>query len=176
MLVSLMLIALPVFAQETATAEIVEINWDELEATAEEMGMDGEFVEFEETPVKFFLPSVFLPVELTDEDVENGFIGYYTTADESATIGVQLVETDFATLEEYAEALAEMEVKDAAFAKVNGKLALTYINPDNEEISVISFIDEEGRILEFAFSPISDEGFAEVAMLIGGSIQEVDAK
>lgn len=171
-----MLAALPVFAQETATAEIVEVTWDELETAAKEMGMEGEFVEFEAIPVKFLLPSVFLPVELTDEDVEAGFIGYYTTADESATIGVQLVETELKTIEEYADALAEMEVKDAEFVKINGKLALTYTNPDNEEVSVVAFVEEDGRILEFAFSPISDEGFAEVAKVVAGSIQDADEK
>lgn len=175
-LVGLMLVALPVFAQDTATPEIVEVKWSEIEPELATYEIEGEFVELEEIPVKFFLPSVFLPVELTDEDREEGFIAYYTTEDEAATIGVQLVETEFKTLEEYADALAKMDVKDAEFVKINDKLALTYINPDNEEISVVSFIDDEGRILEFAFAPISDEGFAAVVMLVSGSIQDVDAK
>ena len=175
-LVSLMLIALPVFAQDTATPEIVEVKWSDIEPELAANEIEGEFVELEEIPVKFFLPSVFLPVELTDEDLEDGFIAYFMTEDETASIGVQLVETDFTTLEEYADALADMGVKDAEYANINGKLALNYVDLDDEDISAIAFIDDEGRILEFAFSPVSDEGFAGIAMLIGGSIQDYDVK
>lgn len=171
-----MLTAFPVFAQDAETAEIVEVKWRDVQEILASSGIEGEFVELEELPVKFFLPSIFLPVELTDEDLEDGFIAYFMTEDETASIGVQLVESDFTTLEEYADALADMGVKDAEYANINGKLALNYVDPDNEDISAIAFIDDEGRILEFAFSPVSDEGFAGIAMLIGGSIQDVDAK
>ncbi len=75
------------------------LTWDAVAETAEQV--DGGFQTFDEIAVKIWMPAVLQAVELTDEDKEAGYIGYYATADESAAVSVMYVNVEGMTLEEY---------------------------------------------------------------------------
>ena len=96
---AMMLCALPAFA--------TEINWADLEAQSAETVAKGEFVTFDEISIKMWMPTVLSAVELTDEDQEGGYIGYYMTEDESAAISVVYADVDGMSLEDYKAALAD---------------------------------------------------------------------
>ena len=55
------------FAEETE-AQVTELNWEAVEPIMEAIGVEGDFVTFDEVAVKMWLPSVLDEVELTDED------------------------------------------------------------------------------------------------------------
>ena len=62
---------------------------------------------FDEISIKMWMPTVLAAVELTDEDKEGGYIGYYMTEDESAAIAVVYADVDGMSLEDYKAALAD---------------------------------------------------------------------
>ena len=107
------LVLVMILALSAVSAMAAELNWSDVEEGASQI--EGDFVTFDEIAVKIWMPAVFQATELTDEDVENGYIGYYMPADESAAVAVQYVNTDGMTLEEYSakleEAGAQIEVK-----------------------------------------------------------------
>ena len=154
-----------------SVAEPVEVNWSDIEPAVKELGIEGDFVTFDEIALKMWMPTVLAPTELTDEDKENGYIGYFQTEDESAAVAVVYVDVNGATLEEYQTLLAEDEtVSELETCSLNGLNALSYKIEDTDSASV-AFDTEKGYILEVTFAPISDEGFEQVASIITASIQ-----
>ena len=162
------LVVVLVLALSAVSAFAAEMNWSDVEETASQI--EGDFVTFDEIAVKIWMPAVLQAVELTDEDTQNGYIGYFMTEDESAAVAVQYVNTDGMTLEEYAAQLEEAGLTGIETGTVNGLPCVSYDNPESDATS-ISFTTEAGYILEVTCSPMSDEGFAATATLIAASIQ-----
>jgi hypothetical protein len=57
-----------------ALAEETTLNWETAAQILEAGNVTGEFHTFDEIAVKIWLPEGMLPVELTEEDKENGYI------------------------------------------------------------------------------------------------------
>ena len=169
-----MAMGIPAFAEEAGTeaspAATVEINWEDLEAAALETAPESSWYTFDEIAVQMWVPDVLINLELTEEDVEAGYIGYFQTEDETAAIGIQYVDVDTMTLEEYAEALPDLGATEIESAQINGLPCITY-DLEEADTMVIAFTTEMGYIFEVSFAPKSDEGFAAVAALVAGSIQ-----
>ena len=69
--------------------ETVQVNWsDYFEGAVAAADVAGGFVTFDEIAVKFWIPDMLKPVELTDEDRANGFIGYYADENNEAKLAV----------------------------------------------------------------------------------------
>lgn len=155
-------------------ATLPEIKWSDVESTITEAGWKGNFVTLDEVAVKVWVPSVMSAVELTDEDRETGYIAYYATADQSAAMSVMYVDLDGMDLDAYAEELTKLEdVAEIQQGILNGLNALTYTLPDTNT-ACITFTTEAGYVLEFAFAPMNDEGFAAVATVVMASIQAAE--
>ena len=148
-----------------------EINWDDLKDQAAETIAKGEFVEFDEISIKMWMPSVLAATELTDDDRDQGYIGYFMSEDESCAISVMYVDMDGMELEEYKAQLEEVGATDIEDVVVNGLPAVSYMLKETDT-ACISFVTEAGYILEVAGSPISDEGFAAIVTMVMASIQE----
>lgn len=159
--------AVSAFATE---AEVVEIDWAEIEAQAADTVAKGEFVNFDEIALVMWVPSVLAATELTDEDREQGYIAYFAPEDQSAAVSVMYVDVDGMTLEEYAATLAENGATDIEFANVNGLAAITYVLEETDT-ACAAFTTEAGYIFEVAGSPKSDEGFSAILSLMMASIQ-----
>ncbi len=158
--------------EETAEAQApVEVNWADVEESVKEI--DAEFVTFDEIAIKVWMPKILEAAELTDEDKEQGYIGYFMTADQSAAIGVQYLDASGMTLDEYAGYLEENGGSGVQKMIVNGIECLNY-DLTESDTTVLSYVTEAGYILEFAFAPISDEGFAATAALVMSSIQPAE--
>lgn len=158
-----------VFAEEAA---VPEVNWEDVapsvEAAAE---WKGDFVNFDEIAIKMYVPDVLIPSELTEEDKEAGYIGYFTTEDETATASVMYVDVEGMSLDEYQEYLeGEEDVDEVEAGIINGIPVVTYSMPEND-VACVSIATEKGYILEFSFYPMSDEGFEAVAQIMMASIQ-----
>lgn len=161
-----------------AETEYPEITWEQIaEQIAEQIegdeSWDGEFVTFEDIAIQMYVPSSFEQVELTDEDREEGYVGYFTLGEEAA-VGVQYVDMDGMELPEYSELLAEeFGVEDATLMLINGIGALSYTSPDDENVGVIAIATQMGYIMEFSFTPINDEEFQSIEVVMIASIQNV---
>ncbi len=144
-----------------------ELTWASVEEAASQSA--GEFKTFDEISVKIWIPEVLQAVELSDEDRESGYIGYFASDD--AAVAVQYVNMEGMSLEEYEAQLKEdSEVSDIEAGTVNGLPALSYAIKD-KDTGVVAFTTEMGYILEVACGPLSNEGFAQMVGIILSSIQ-----
>ena len=144
-----------------------ELTWASVEETASQIA--GEFKTFDEISVKIWIPEVLQAVELSDEDRESGYIGYFASDD--AAVAVMYVNMEGMSLEEYEAQLKEdSEVSDIEAGTVNGLPALSYAIKD-KDTGVVAFTTEMGYILEVACGPLSNEGFAQMVGIILSSIQ-----
>ena len=157
----------------TATALAEEVNWADIEPTISAYGLEGDFVTFDEVAVKIWIPSSMQQLELTEEDVEQGFIAYFLDDDETAQISVVYVDTDGMSLTDYADQLPEYGATDIAIETINGLDAVTYTVTETDSLSV-AFTTQKGYILEITMAPISVEG-ADIAWgIVGSSIQAAE--
>ena len=160
-------------------AQTLELNWEdfvgEIEASEEaKAALSGDFVTMEEIALKIYIPAAFKQTELTDEDREAGYIAYFTMGEDKG-VGIQYVDVGGMSLEEYAQRLTEEYGYECMNAVVNGLPALAYSFTENDrETSVLAFSTEKGYILEIAFAPTNDEGFAAVAAVLMASVQAAE--
>ena len=153
------------------TETITEVSWTDVAPMAAASGISGKFYSISETGLEMWIPDVFIEEELTDEDFENGFLVYMKTADESAFVNVTYFFVEGSTIDNYYETLAGMdEITELEYVIINGVMALSYTTPELD-MSTISFVNDNGYVFEFNFLPISDEGFAQVATMMGASIR-----
>ena len=162
-----------VLAIGSALAEAVEINWSDFETEVAEAGWVGDFIEIPGMSAKMYMPSVLQPVELTDEDVENGYIGYYATEDQSAAVALTYVAAEGLELAAYKEALPEYGASEIEDVIINGIAAIDYKDEANDAV-VMAMATEGGAILSFIFAPASDESFAAVAAVMMASVQSAE--
>ena len=93
----LMLAAAGAFA-ETATTEM---SWETVEPLLETYGLEGDFETFDEVAVQIWIPSSMTRLELTQEDVDKGFIAHFLDEDQTAQVSVVYVDVDGTTLEAF---------------------------------------------------------------------------
>lgn len=147
-----------------------EVNWSNLEEQAADMIAMGEFVTLDEIGMKIWIPSSFIVVDLSDEDKEEGYIGFYISEDESAVISAMCVATDGMTMDDYKEELQNAGAEEIQDVIINGLAAVSYVMTSNDTMCV-AFVTDNGYIFEVAASPKSDEGFEAVAVFVMASIQ-----
>ena len=163
-------------AEEVQT---LELNWEdiakEIEASEESKAtLSGDFVTMDEIAMKIYIPDAFKQAELTDEDREAGYIAYFAMGEDMG-VGVQYVDAGGISLEKYAQLLTDEYGYECMDAVVNGLPALAYSFTENDrETSVLAFATEKGYILEIAFAPTNDEGFAAVAAVLMASVQAAE--
>lgn len=153
-----------------ALAETVSLNWADFLPVLEAGNVEGDFVTFDEVAVKMWLPSGLNAVELTDEDREQGYIAYFTSDDESATVSVVYVDVNGMSLEDYTAHLTEYGATEIEAGTVNGLDCVSYKNTENDSLS-LAFSTEAGYILEVTCAPASEEGAELVWGAVAASIQ-----
>ena len=163
-------VAAIIMASIQPAAEV--LSWSDIEADVEASGIDANFVQVGDMNLMMWLPSVFSEAELTEEDIQNGYLAYLTTDDESAVIAIMSVDLG-ESFEEWGQELADYVVTDAEMGIVNGYRALVYSNPEDDTMC-IDFEVESGEILEFTFYPMSDEDYQAVAAIIMTSLQPIE--
>ena len=130
--------------------------------------------------MKMWLPDNMKEVELTDEDKESGFIGYFESTDDSdedAAVSVVYVNLDGMDISEYADQLAEMDgVSDIEPGIVNGLPCVSYEMKDQES-GTLAFMTEAGYGLEVTCTPISsDEAQTMVGLILSSIMPDEEAE
>ena len=157
------------FAEDT-----VELTWEAFEPVLEAAGVSGDFYTFEDIAVKIWLPEGLNPVELTEEAVEKGFIGYFMPDDQSASVGITYVDVNGMSLEEYAQWLAsEAGATEVEMGTVNGLPCVSYRLPAQDTVSV-AFTTEAGYVFEVTCAPYSEENAELVWGAVISSIQAAE--
>lgn len=159
--------------EKTAEEEKTVMNWEDVQDFIKKSKLKGDFVTLDEVGAKIWLPDTFQPVELTEEDLDTGYIACYATEDSAAALAVVYVDVEGMKLDEYLEALKDLGIEDAKIVTVNGNEAVSYTLEDNDSAS-LTFATEQGCILEFTFAPRSDEVFGPVGTAILTSVQAVE--
>lgn len=147
------------------------VNWADFEPVVKAANITGEFHTFDEIAVKIWLPDGMKSVELTEEDKNGGYIGYFMPDDKSAQMGVTYVNVEGTTLEDYAKHLSsESDVTEVMMCTVNGLSAVSYKMPAQDSVS-IAFATEAGYVLEVTCAPASGENAEMLWAAVMASIQ-----
>lgn len=163
----LMLAAAGAFA-ETATTEM---SWETVEPLLETYGLEGDFETFDEVAIQIWIPSSMTRSELTQEDVDKGFIAHFLDEDQTAQVSVVYVDVDGTTLEEYEKMLPDYGVSDIEELVINDIPALSYTVEETDSVT-IAFETEGGYILEITMAPKSAEGADIAWYIVASSIME----
>jgi len=168
------LLMLCLLAPAALAEEAASLNWETVEPVLEAGNVTGQFYTFDEIAVKIWLPDGMLPVELTEEDREKGYIGYFMPEDESAQMAVMYVDIKGMSLEEYAQELtSDSRFTDIEQGTVNGLPCISYKMPEQDSVSV-TFTTEAGYALEVTCAPLSAENADLVWGAVIASIQATD--
>lgn len=168
------LMALCMMTAAALAEETPSLNWEDFEPVLEAGGVTGQFYTFDEVAVKIWLPDGINPVELTEEDVEQGYIGYFAADDQSAAVAVVYVDIGDMTLEDYAEYLtSEAGATEVEQGTVNGFPCVSYKLPEQDSVSV-TFTTEAGYALEVTCVPLSEENAELVWGAVISSIQAAE--
>ena len=109
--------------------------------------------------------------ELTQEDVDKGFIAHFLDEDQTAQVSVMYVDVDGTTLEEYEKMLPDYGVSDIEELVINDIPALSYTVEETDSVT-IAFETEGGYILEITMAPKSAEGADIAWYIVASSIME----
>ena len=153
--------------------EIPVVDWEMVEGELEELGIEGEFVLFEEVGFEMFLPDFLKPAELpANQPAAQTFIGFFLNETGEWYASVQYLETTigFDKYREFLESLAGAE--DISDFLVNGTPFVFYEIPEAATMSLATYTD--GGILEFTFCPVDGEEFGMTAELMGASIRKAE--
>ena len=170
-LISVLLLAcmlvMPFAAMAEADVDVKIVNWEDFEAITEQV--EGEFVSSEAWGVKFWMPSYFNELEVNEDMANQGVINFYATEDGAYMIGV--AEQSFDNLDAYLENEGAANIE---YILINGIAALSY-DVESENSTYVLFVNEDATYgLSFGFQPISDEGFAAIALCMMASFQFAD--
>ncbi len=165
----LCLMATAAFAEEALT-----LDWETGSAVVEASGLTGEFYTFEDLAVAFWVPEGLEPVELTEEDVANGYIAYFMPEDQSAALAFVYVDVNGLTVEDYATYLtSETDAQNVEIGTVNGLNCVSYTMPEKDTVNIM-FATEAGYALEVTCWPLSEENAELVWGVVVSSIQAVE--
>ena len=146
--------------------EVPALNWEDFVPVLDAGNVTGQFYTFDEVAVKIWMPEGLNPVELSEEDQANGYIGYFMPEDESAAVAVVYVDIGGMSLEEYGEYLAsDADATEVEVGTVNGFPCVSYKLPDQDSVSV-TFTTESGYALEVTCTPLSVDN----AELVWGAV------
>lgn len=150
------------------------ISWEDVKDSAAEVDPNGQFAQIGDWNFCMWLPSVFTPYELTQEQVDSGISAILGTPDGSGLISITETAGTEATLEEWRDALISIGCEDAEIAVVNGIRAVLYSDKETDSLNVMYCVEDSGETMQFTFSPISNEGYAAVATLMVSSLQAIE--
>ena len=146
------------------------MSWKDSSTALSLSGIKGEYYVLEEAGMKFWLPEEFHVADFLDDLRQYAYIGYFVTSDEDAAFAMQYLDTGGMTLDDYAKFVARMGGEDISFVNINGINAISYMIT-TRDTKGISFVDSDGYLLEFSFTPATDEKYSPYFSVIASSIQ-----
>ena len=127
-----------------------------------------------ETGFEMWIAPGMQTVELTQEDLDNGYIQYYEDSTRTKAIAVVYFTDISLTLEEYKSYLdGDTTVTDIGITEVNGIPCIRYqMSLEGFDILNVAFVLENNDILEVTFSPYDDPDYAGTIETMYSSIRK----
>lgn len=172
----LMLFSTGAFAETTDTTAatattIPEIVFDE--ATA---AYQGTWLTFDDAGFMVYMPSDWKDVEVTDEMLASGTYYATTSADGAFAMTVSYSEkNDVTTNDELAAKLTEAGYENVLQATINGIGVVGY-DISAQDVVGMAFMDSEGGMYVFSFTPSSNDDFAAIGQTIVSSLSPIPAE
>ena len=171
---ALCLFVFPAMAQTQDDPQV--ITWDELEESFLETGYNYDFWNIYDLGFKIMIPAGLEPVELSQENIDDGFAAIFATEDQNIMVLISYRDLGCETLEEVAQLVLE-NIEDAKFGgffKINGFDAIMFLNPGNDDLTVAIGTTEPKHFIQVSIKPISNEEINKLSGFIFGSIQPLD--
>lgn len=155
----------------SASAEAIELNWADVEASVTEAGLEGDFYSLNSWPVQLWIPNVMVTKEVSDEDLANGTLCVFATEDGSAFVVVTYVANEEGlTMEQVMTSVEGAGATGMQRITLNGLDAIGY-DLEESDASCVSLLTSDNYIITFSAYPMSDEGFQSMSAIIFSSIQ-----
>lgn len=165
-----MLLSLAVCACAEAVGTVT-LNWEDYASVLETDGVEGDFYTLENYNMMFWVPSALPQVELTEKDAAEGYICMFAADDGKTFATLYTIENDTITsMDQFLTGLAETEATDVERVNINGLDCVAYSTAD-VDAEYVTFLSESNELMQFAFSPVSDEDINAVFMVMMASIQ-----
>ena len=161
----------PVSAAENTEPLIAD--WSDFQSSLEEAGYAGYSFEPAEVPVRIWIPDTLWQTELTEEDREEGYIGYFENEEEGQAMAVMYVDMGGMDLDAYIRILEEEDATGIRRAQINGTEAVFY-DIEAEDTAVASFAADDGYNLELSFRPASDASFMDRILYTVFSVRKAE--
>lgn len=170
---ALCLFVIPAMAQTQDNPTVA--NWEDLEEDFIATGYSGTFYTLNDYGIQLLIPGGLEPVELTDEQLEDGFVALFGTDDGSVYIPVTFRDLECETLPEVAEmALTGHEERQfGGFYKINGLDAILLYDGGTDHLIVVIPTSLDSHYLQVSITPISNEEINSLSGFIIGSIQPI---
>ncbi len=157
---------------EEETDETPEYYWKDLEPYLEALGLEGRFYSLTYFGLDMWMPDDMEFQELTDEDIDQGIIAYAAGEDGDKELMIMnlVYEQPIESLYVWQDALKEQEgIENSVICYVNDLIVLEYMLPE-KDCFVCDLRVTDGSILEFIWSPFSDEAYAVSAGFMSNSL------
>ena len=159
----------PSAVSPVAEAEAITLTWAGETENAQAMDPDGRMLQIGDLDLCMWMPSVFFPYELPEDRPDA--VAWFSVPDGSASVTVLKADSRGISLQAWQQGLIDYGYTDACLASVNGIPALAYSDPARDTLNLLCDVPGIEGLLQFSFTPVSDEGFAAVAGVMISSIQ-----
>ena len=150
------------------------LYWDDVKAEAEDLGLSGEYVLFDEIGMEMWVPDAMVPAEVPeDQEGAETYVGFFVTAEEDSFVSVQYIPSDI-TLEDYRQIVESLEedIEGPEEYIINDQPFLLYYVSSTDSMCMSTVLDGMG-LVEFIFAPLGDGDFSVYADFMGVSIRPV---
>ncbi len=155
---------------DAADASIPEITFDESAAAYE-----GDWLTFDDDGFMVYLPSDWIDVDVTDEMMASGTYYAATSADGAYAMTVSYSdESGVTSNDDLAAQLTAAGYDGVTQVVINGISVVGY-DITAQDVTGMAFLDSNGAMYVFSFTPASDEAYAAIGQTIVSSLSPIDA-
>ncbi len=173
-LLALCLFVLPVMAQTQDNPQV--ISWADLEESFAETGYNYDFWNIPRLGISMMIPAGLEQTELSQENIDNGFVEIFATEDQSVAVLLSLRDLGCETLADVEQLVVE-NIENAqilGYYRINGLDALMFLNPANEDLTVAIGMTDPGYYIQASIKPITNEEINKLSGFIFGSIMPLE--
>ncbi len=155
-----------VFADELPS----EFNWENVSRTVQEV-FEGhhKFWTFDNVDAVIWLPDIFLPVELTEEDAANDVVGFFVEEESQAYVIFTYSEMSGLDLDALFNYFSQND-HDVKMVTVNGIPAILDRNAESNTFT-LTFYTRDNMFFQVIASPISNTDSVQLYEMVFSSIQ-----
>lgn len=151
-------------------AAVTQITFDESAAPYQ-----GSWLTFDEDGFGVYLPSDWVKKDVTDEMKSAGTLYAGTSADGAYAMTLSYAESaDVATNDDLASQLTTAGYQNVTALNINGIDVVGY-DIDAQDVSGVAFLDGNGGMYVFSFTPASNETFKTIGQTIISSLSPIAA-